>query len=169
MLIYKSPSNNVFDTDTGTQVMTDKERILISQSLNDITVLSNMDYLLQFFKLDSSIYFNFGQSSYWVCELKPQSLHMSHLAALRIMMQVSAGNTVPLADMAAWMGTTPPVLRAHLVGYADEYVQHHAQRYPQRHGIGNWQITDERLDDKYIRMAYAECVFIIKKMLPDIA
>lgn len=169
MLIYKSPSNNVFDTDTGTQVMTDKERILITDSLNDITELSNMDYLRQFFAQDHPIFNSFGQSSYWVCQLKPQALHMSYEAALRMMMQVSAGNTVPLADMAAWMGTTPPVLRAHLVGYADEYLQQIMQRYPHWHDRNHWQITDERLDDKYIRLAYAECVFIIKKMLPDIA
>ena len=130
-----------------------------------------MDILTELFCEDHPIFNDFGRSSYWVCKLKEPALRMSHEAALRIMMQVSAGKDVPLTDMAAWMGAAPADLRAHLRTLADEYLEQMARYYQMRSEARKhiWQISDERFADKNIRFAYAECVFIVKKMLPGIA
>jgi hypothetical protein len=93
---------------------------------------------------------------------------MSHEAALRVMLSVSAGNYVSLSQMAEWMGITPENLRSHLRGYSHEYFAQLARHYPHRADKYTWQVADDRMPDSAIRFAYSECVFIIRKMVQGI-
>lgn len=173
MLIYKTPARIIYNTDNGCAIEAEISQIRLLGTLcgHDQSIKSDKDILAQFFDESHPVWVDFGQSDYWACEFKAPSISMSHEAALRIMMQVSAGKDVPLTDMAAWMGAAPADLRAHLRTLADEYLEQMARYYQMRSEARKhiWQISDERFADKNIRFAYAECVFIVKKMLPGIA
>ena len=172
MLIYKTPAQIIYDTDNGTSHQQDIAGLRLLGTLQTVleTVQIDREILSQHFQESHQIWVDFGKSDYWVCEIKNKPLSMTHEAALRIMMRVSAGHTVMLTDMAGWMGTTPADLRNHLRTMADEYRHTIAQYFnnrddPRKH---SWQVTDERYEDKHVGFGYAECVFIIKRMLPGI-
>lgn len=173
MLIYKTPARIIYDTDNGCTIDAGISQIKLLGTLcgHDQSISSDNDILAKYFDKSHPVWVDFRQSDYWACELKAPSLSMSHEAALRIMMRVASGKDVPLSTMAAWMGTDAADLRAHLRTLADDYLKQMAQYYKMRSEprTHTWQIMDDRFADRDIQFAYAECVFIVKKMLPGIA
>jgi len=172
MLIYKTPARIIYDTDDGSsrEVEVSQLRMLGSLSNHYQALRSDRDILKQLFGDDHPIWVDFGQSNYWVCEIKENEITMSADTALRIMLQIAGGRSVLLTEMAEMMGIPAAELRAELAKYETEYLAILAKYYAQRNDPKqtSWQVTDERFQDSEIEFHYAESLFITKKLYKGI-